>query len=263
MIEPWNLETTNLSRTQQTRYETAVLPTCAIEPHNLHLPYGQDMIHTAWIARECCRRAHEAVDEIVLLPPIPYGVDCNLMDYPMTMHVRQSTLDLMVTDLIESLAHHDVHKIVILNGHGGNDFTPLARQLQCDLDVFIFVCDWWKVGIDKYDEIFTNPDDHAGELETSVMMHLHPELVEMERAASGYSRPSRFDAVRRGWVKNSRDFGKTNDHCAAGNPAEAAPEKGKAYLDVVCDRITEFLIDLTRSPLDADFPLVPNEDSAE
>ena len=67
------------------KYEVAVLPTGAVEPHNLHLPYGQDVRHTVWIARRACAAAWKRGAAVVCLPAIPYGVDCNLMDFPLTI----------------------------------------------------------------------------------------------------------------------------------------------------------------------------------
>ncbi len=254
MINDWELIQTNLSRMENRQIEVAVLPIGAIEPHNRHLPYGQDMLHSTEVARRCVKKAWQETKKVLLLPTIPYGVDCNLMDFPFAMHVRQSTLDALVGDLVGSLRKFGVRKIVILNGHGGNEFKGLIRQLQCDLDVHLFLINWWQVGEDQYDEIFELPDDHAGELETSVAMHLYPQWVELEKAGDGLSKDFRFEALNKGWVTTSRNFGKVNDHCAVGNPAKATPEKGEKYLNLVCDRISRFLIELANSPLDADFP---------
>ena len=257
MIHDWDLSTTNLRRLRETRIEAAVLPTAATEAHNLHLPEGQDFLHTTAIARRCCESAWREAQSVICLPGIPYGVDCNLLAFPLTIHVAQSTLDAMIRDVIASLHRHNICKIVLLNGHGGNDFTPLVRQIQCDLPVHVFVCDWWKVGADRYNEIFELPDDHGGEMETSVALELFPELVEPKHAGDGRTRPFRFEALRRGWVRSSRDFSKLNDHCAAGDPSRATAEKGRRYLDLVCERITAFLIQLAKTPLDDAFPFEP------
>ena len=257
MIEEWDLTSTNLHRLSKRRYEVAVLPTGAIEPHNLHLPEGQDYFHSATVAFQCCRIAWQKSPSVICLPPIPYGVDCNLLDYPLAIHVSQATLDAMVKDIVLSLRHHGIRKIVILNGHGGNDFTPLVRQIQCDLDVHVFVCDWWTVGRDRWDEFFDAPDDHAGEFETSVAMALHPDLVEPDVAGDGVARPFRFEALEKGWVKTSRRFSRLNDHCAAGDPSKASVEKGEKYLELVCGRIGQFLADLARTPIDESFPQLP------
>ena len=256
-LHEWDLTTTNLHRISQRKYEVAVLPTAAIEAHNRHLPQGQDYFHATYVARTCCERAWEQCESVLCLPTLPFGVDCNQLAFPMAIHVSQATLDAMVREIIVSLRHHGIRKIVILNGHGGNDFTPLIRQIQCDMDVHVFLCNWWTVGHDRYDEIFTKPDDHAGQMETSVAMALHPDLVEAEVAGDGKTRPFRFEAIQKGWVSTSRDFAKLNDHCAAGEPGGATGEMGNRYLELACERISNFLIELANAKIDDAFPHVP------
>lgn len=134
MLQEWDLTATNLGRITQRRYEVAVLPTCDIEPHHRHLPQGQDFRHTTYVARESCRRAWAECPSVICWPGVPYGVDCNLRQFPLAIHVSQATLDALAREVIQSLHHHGLRKVVILNGHGGNDFAPLIRQLQYELD---------------------------------------------------------------------------------------------------------------------------------
>ncbi|MBU0637635.1 MAG: creatininase family protein [Planctomycetes bacterium] len=257
MAEDWDLTATNLHRLKQQRYEVAVVPVGAIEAHNFHLPEGQDLRHTTHVARRCCELAWQQGGKVICLPTIPYGVDCNLAEFPLTIHVSQATLDAMVREIVTSLCGHGIHKIVIVNGHGGNDFVPLVRQIQSDLPVHVFLCDWWKVGRDCYDEIFERPDDHAGEFETSVALALFPELVELEVAGDGQARRFRFEALERGWVRTSRDFSRLNDQSGVGDPARATAEKGRRYLELVCQRLSAFLVELAQSPIDEHFPHEP------
>lgn len=256
-IDEWDITTTNLHRISQRKYQVAVLPTAAVEAHNRHLPEGQDYFHATYVARQCCRKAWPECESVICLPTLPFGVDCNQMSYPLAIHVSQSTLDAMVREIIVSLRHHGIQKIVILNGHGGNDFKPLVRQIQCDLDVHVFLCNWWLVGSDKYNEIFTKPDDHAGQFETSVAMALFPDLVEPDVAGSGLAKPFQFEALTKGWVSTSRDFARLNDHCACGDPTDATPDKGRKYLDLVIQRISTFITQLANSKIDANFPHQP------
>ena len=259
MINEWDLTKTNLYRLSKNKPEVAVIPVAAIEPHNHHLPEGQDFFHTSYIAEQSSKIAWEKCQSVICLPTIPYGVDCNLMDFPLAIHVSQATLDAMIRDIITSLHHHGIKKIVLINGHGGNDFTPLIRQIQCDLDVYVFLCNWWTVAMDKYDEIFDKPDDHAGEFETSIALELFPELVEYNNAASGIAKPYRFEALEKGWLKTSRRFAKLNDHCATGEPSNATAEKGRKYLDLILERISNFIIELVETPIDDTFPHVPDK----
>jgi creatinine amidohydrolase len=256
-INEWDLTTTNLHRISQRKYEVAVLPIGAIEAHNRHLPQGQDFFHTTHIARRCCELAWEKCQSVICLPAIPYGVDCNLLAYPLTIHVSQTTLDAIVRDIIISLRKHGIRKIVIINGHGGNEFKPLIRQIQTEMDIFVFLCDWWKVGLDNYDKIFTKPDDHAGQFETSVAMALYPNLIEPDVAGDGKTKPFRFKALQEKWVETSRDFAKLNDHCASGDPSDASVEAANSYINIVCERLSQFLAEVAQSPLDDDFPHEP------
>jgi len=191
---------------------------------------------------------------VLCLPTLPFGVDCNLMGFPMAIHVSQRVPDAMVREVIASCRRYDIRKFVLLNGHGGNDFKPLIRQIQCDMDVFVFGIDWWKVGRDKYDEVFTAPDDHGGQFETSVALALYPELVELAQAGDGSVREFRFEALRAGWAYTSRDFSKLTEQCAVGDPAGASAERGRRYLDLVIGRIAEFLVELATAPIDEHFP---------
>lgn len=254
MIPEWDLTATNLHRLAGRRPEVAVLPVGATEAHNRHLPEGQDVLHTTYVARRCCEAAWQQGAAVVCLPTLPYGVDCNLAAFPLTIHVAQAHLDAVVRDIIASVHGHGVRKIVILNGHGGNEFMPLIRQIQSERPVHVFVCNWWTVGHDRYAEIFAAPDDHAGEFETSVALALHPEWVELEAAGNGAAPPYRFEALRQGWVRTSRDFARLNDHCGVGDPSQATAEKGRRYLDLVCERISAFLVELAAAEIDARFP---------
>jgi creatinine amidohydrolase len=257
MSTPWDLATANLRQLREHRPEVAVLPLGATEAHNLHLPEGQDWLVAERVARRCCEAASGQGCGVICLPALPYGVDCNLMAFPLSLHVSQATLDALVRELIVSLHHHGIRKIVLLNGHGGNDFVPLIRQVQADLPVHVFLCNWWTVGQDRYGEFFERPDDHAGELETSVALALFPEYVHLALAGDGQARRFRFEALREGWVRTSRDFSRLNDQCAAGDPSRATAEKGRRYLNLVCERITAFLVELAQTRIDAAFPHVP------
>jgi creatinine amidohydrolase len=181
------------------------------------------------------------------------------MAFPLSIHVSQTALDGVVRDVIGSLRHHGIRKVVLINGHGGNDFMPLIRQVQGDTDVHVFLCNWWTVGHDHYGEIFEAPDDHAGEFETSVALAICPEAVDLDVAGSGAARPFRFEALQQRWVTTSRDFARLNDHCGVGDPSRATAEKGRRYLDLVCGRITRFLVELARTPIDEHFPHVPGD----
>jgi creatinine amidohydrolase len=254
MIHEWDLAQTNLNRARGRSYEVAVLPLGAIEPHNLHLPYGTDFFMAAIVAERACARAWEKCQSVLCLPALPYGVDCNMMSFPLTATVTQATLDAMIRELLCSMRHHGIRKFVLVNGHGGNDFVPLVRQVQVDLDIHVFLADWWKMGMDRYDSIFTRRDDHSGQMETSCALAAFGELVELAQVADATPRPFQFEALKKGWVSTSRDFGKMTPNCASSDPSGSTAQRGEEYIALAAERLGDFLAELAAAPIDEHFP---------
>ena len=89
------------------------------------------------------------------------------------MHTRYETQKAILTDIVDSLYHQGFRKLVIVNGHGGNTFKSMIRDLLTRYpDFLIAASDWFKMRNAK--DFFDNPGDHADEIETSVMMYYHP-----------------------------------------------------------------------------------------
>jgi creatinine amidohydrolase len=233
------------------KYEVAVLPIGACEPHNLHLPYGTDAYESELVADRVCETASGMGAKVVALPTIPYGVQSNMLDIPLAINVYPSTFFALLKDIVDSLKRHGILKLAILNSHGGNDFLkPFIREMGGKSKVFICVIDWWKVGKDVYGEIFEKPDDHAGEMETSVMLALRPELVRMQDAGDGASKPARFDAINKGWVSISRPWKGLTETTGVGDPRAATKEKGEKYLKIVVERLGKFFKELSDGRID-------------
>lgn len=237
--------------------KVAVLPIGACEPHGLHLPYGADTYEAVAIAERACALAHERGAKVLLLPAIPYGVDSNLLSFPMTIHVKQENLNAIVRDIVFSLEKHGVYKLVLLNGHGGNDFIGGLRDLYGQTKVWVFLVNWWQVGSDKLGEIFEEVGDHAGEMETSVCMAIVPHLVHLENADDGAVRPFRFEATLKGWAWTTRPWERLTKNSGHGDPRKATAEKGERYLDLVANRVARFLLELSQTPIDEWFPFEP------
>jgi len=254
-MTPWKLAELTYGRVKDAPpYQVAVLPLGATEPHNLHLPYGTDTIQVEIIGSRACELAAARGARPLLLPAIPYGSETNLMDFPLTMNLNPSTLGRVITDLVDSLARHGIQKLLLLNGHGGNNLKWLLRELHLSTPVHLFLCDWFKVGSDVYNSIFEKAEDHAGEMETSMGLAYFPNLVKLDEADAGATRKSRFEAVSQGWVQLSRPWRQLTTNSGSGDPRAATPEKGKAYAERCAERIGEFLVELAASPLDENFP---------
>ena len=258
-MRPWKLAETNYGVVKQHHYEVAVLPFGATEPHNMHLPYGMDAIESDKVGEKICEAAYKAGAKVMLLPTIPYGTQTNMMRFPFAMNLNPATLAVIAGDLIDSLVQHGIHKIVLLNSHGGNDLKPILRELNNQTPAKLFLCNWFQIFKDVYNDIFERPDDHAGEMETSLALALCPELVARNADGSlaadeGRTAPSRFEAVNRGWISITRPWHLLTTNAGSGNPHAATPEKGRRLLDLLVARLSQFLVELSASPLDERFP---------
>jgi creatinine amidohydrolase len=254
MSLPWLLENTRYSELESLKYEVAVLPIGATEPHGKHLPYGQDFLAVHLVADAACRRANEQGAASIALPTIPYGVDTNQFGFPFAMSLYQKTLNLILDDLIESLVHHGVRKLIILNGHGGNEFKSYLRERYGKPEIFVCCINWWTVAEDLYNTVFTHPEDHSGEMETSFALHFMPELVDLNRAGDGSTRKTDFEGMNAGWVQIARPWHLFTKDSASGDPRLSTAEKGRVYTDLCVDRIAQFIAELSATPYEGNFP---------
>ncbi len=246
--KPFILEETTWKTVENTEYSVAVLPWGATEAHNFHLPYGTDNYEAAAVARESARKAWDAGARAVVLPGIPFGVNTGQLDIKLCINMNPSTQALVLGDIARSLEEQGIDKLVILNSHGANDFRQMIRELQATCGIFIATVNWWNC-IDP-ERFYDEPGDHAGELETSVMMEIVPDLVlPLSEAGDGIGRKHRIGGLRQGIAWAPRAWSQVTDDTGVGNPAKATPEKGRRHLDAVTDRISEFLVDLSAADL--------------
>ena len=240
---PWILAETNWKAVSATRFDVAVLPWGATEAHNWHLPYATDVIQCDAVAAEAARLAWERGARVAVLPTVPFGVQTGQLDIPFCLNLNPSTQLSILRDLARSLAGQGVRKLVILNGHGGNDFRALIRELSPDAGLFLCAVNWWNC-LDPR-PFFAAPGDHAGELETSVMMHVAPDLVlPLDEAGPGRERKARIAGLREGWAWAPRPWTAITDDTGVGDPSAATAEKGAAFLNAVAERIGGFLVEL-------------------
>jgi creatinine amidohydrolase len=259
MAAPWILAEQTHAVIREHTWQVAVLPFGATEPHNLHMPYGTDTIQVELIGRRACEHAYQRGSKVILLPAIPFGVNTNHLLIPggLPLSVTPTTLLKLLTDLVDSLERRGVRKLVLLNGHGGNELKPLMRELHHRTGVFLCLCDWYRMAADTYKEIFDQPGEHADEVETSFGLAFYPELLREVPAGSGQARPTRFDAINRGWISITRPWHLVSSDTGLGDPAKATADKGRRLMDVLVERLGSFLYELAIAELDERFPYGP------
>lgn len=258
-FRPWILAEANYGHIKGNPYEVAVLPLGATEPHNLHLPYGTDLFEGTLIGEQICEAAYKKGARVILLPTIPYGTETNMQEFPLAMNLNPSTLTHVIADLVESCVNSGIEKIVLLNSHGGNDFKPTLRELCNETDAHLFLCDWFRCIGDKYFEIFQHDEDHAGEMETSFGLRYFPHLVAKNEDGSlaaddGERTPLRFEALRQGWVSITRPWHLLTTNSGSGYPHAATAEKGEQLMNLIVERLSSFLVELSEATLDSRFP---------
>lgn len=242
---PFILEEANWNQVQEFTYEIAILPWGATEAHNYHLPYGTDNIQAKYVAEAAAGKAWDKGVRPIVLPAISYGVNTGQLDIPLCMNMNPTTQLAILKDICQVLQLHNVSKLVILNGHGANQFQALIRELAGLFpELFICVVNWFQAA--PRSAVFEKPGDHADELETSVMMHIAPYLVQpLETAGNGASLHFTAEGFKKGWAWSQRPWTLISKDTGVGDPSLSTKEKGQQFLSMTIDNIAQFLGDLS------------------
>jgi creatinine amidohydrolase len=245
---PFVLAETTWKIIKETPYEVAVLPWGATEAHNYHLPYSTDTIETEHIANEAARLAWEQGARVIVLPAIPFGVNTSQLDIRLTINMNMSTQLAVLDDVAASLARQRIPKLVVLNGHGGNDFKQIIRELVPKHDLFLCTMNWYRC-LDNA-KFFADTGDHAGEMETSLMQYITPELVlPLSEAGEGREKKVKVAAFREGWAWTPRDWLRATNDTGVGNPHASNAEKGKRFFEAVTQKAAGLLVELAQADI--------------
>ena len=149
-----------------------------------------------------------------------------------------------VRDVVDALSRQGIPKLAVMNGHGGNNFKQILRELQPQFpNVFLCTFNWYDTI--RWADYFEDQGDHAGEMETSIMLHVAPDLVRpLAEAGDGAARRSRLQAVREGWAWAQREWTKVTADTGIGDPSRATADKGRRSLDAITRKIAAFLVEL-------------------
>ena len=249
-MKPYILAETSWLTIKDEHYELAVLPWGATEAHNLHLPYSADIIEGEKIAAGAAKVAWDKGAKVIVLPVIPYGVNTGQRDIRFDINMNPSTQSVVLKDIVDMLNHHGIRKLLIMNSHGGNDFRPFIRELGVQYPkMFISTCNFYQAL--KLENYFDEPGDHAGEMETSLLMYLVPELVlPVDKAGKGKEKKIKIKAFREGWAWAERKWPKVTEDTGIGNPAKASVQKGERYYNDLTQKIGELMIELATTDID-------------
>jgi creatinine amidohydrolase len=243
-MRPYILAENNWKTVRNTTYEVAILPWGATEAHNFHLPYGTDILEGEWIAAASAKIAWEKGSKVIVLPVIPFGVNTGQFDVALDINMNPSTQLAVLRDIVEVLDRQGIHKLIILNSHGGNDFRTMIRELGLKFpNMFLCSCNWFQ-SVDQK-TFFENKDDHAGEMETSVILHFRPDLVlPLSEAGDGAAKKFRMTGIREGWAWAERKWTQVTNDTGVGDPRKATAEKGERYVNAVTQKVAQFFMEV-------------------
>src|SRR6056297_2532388 len=237
MIRPYVLADTNWKHLKGEKFDLAVLPWGATEAHNYHLPYATDNFQAEAMATEAAKIAWENGSKVVVLPTIPFGVNTGQKDIYLDINLNPSTQMAILKDIVTVLNTQGIYKLLIFNGHGGNNFKPLVRELGLQFpEMFISFCFFPQI-FDKSD-YFDEAGDHADEMETSLMLYLRPELILPKNEwGSGAEKKFKIRSFSEGWVWAERQWSKVSSDTGKGNPEYATAEKGERFFKAICNKV--------------------------
>lgn len=246
-MRPFILAENNWKDIKDRSFDLAILPWGATEAHNYHLPYSADIIESEYISISAAEKAFNKGAKIIVLPTIPYGVNTGQTDIKLDMNINPTTQLAILNDLIEVLNRQNIFKLLIVNGHGGNDFKPILRELGLKYPkMFLSYCNWF-TALPKED-YFEHNGDHADEMETSLLLYLKPELVlPLTEAGNGNAKKIKIQGMQEGWAWTERKWSKVTEDTGIGNPAKATKEKGKKYFNDVVDKVAQLIIEIANA----------------
>jgi creatinine amidohydrolase len=205
------------------------------------MPHGTDVVEAVSLAERAADLAVAAGARVIVLPAIPYGNNAQQQDQVATVHFSTATALAILRDVTDSLARQGIDRLVIVNGHGGNDFKPMVRDCQLTSGLTILVVDFWKLCPDVIAATFPDPGDHAGQLETSLLLHLRPEWMEMERAGRGEAAARLPDGIRQANAWTPRPWSKVQPDTGSGDPAGSSAALGARYFEAAATSLATLL----------------------
>ncbi len=238
----------------------AVLPVAATEQHGPHLPLSVDSTLLQGVIDAALPLLPAALP-VLFLPPQNIGLSPEHSAYPGTLTLSPATLIALWTQLGECVARAGVKKLLLLNGHGGqvSVMDIVARELRSQQHLLVYSASWFSLPLPEDVAGQFSAEEHrfgihAGDVETSMMLHLAPSAVRMEHARDFHStsqdRAARYAILGNG---KSAKFGwQMQDYHpagAVGNAAAATADKGRAVVEAAAAQLVQLLQELHDLPL--------------
>jgi creatinine amidohydrolase len=235
----------------------AVLPVAAIEQHGPHLPVSVD---TTLVNGVIATALPHLTSRALFLPTQQVGKSNEHLRFPGTLTLKAETLIALWTEIGESVHRAGINKLVLFNSHGGqiSVMDIVARDLRVRLDMLVFSVNWFTLPLGAANDLFP-PEEHrfgihAGDMETSMMLDLAPQTVDMGQArdfkSSSQERSQKYpilgngSSAKMGW--QTQDY---NPFGACGNASIATADKGHAVTQAAGQKLAQLLQEISQLPL--------------
>jgi creatinine amidohydrolase len=218
-------------RLEQT--ESAIIPVGSLEQHGQHLPVSTDCLIAEHISKVASRRL-----EYFVFPVVPYGV--SFEHAPMfNVSVHDSTLSNVLCDICISIAHLGIKKIVIINGHHGNvgvlQYVSQNTIEKMSADSAVHIINYWSLMNERF--------DHAGEVETSILLAIKPTLVKMDKAEASGKILMKSREAYRSMTCRPGSFPELTGNGVWGDPKLASAEKGRKLLNEISENVIRTILE--------------------
>lgn len=223
-----------------------LLPIGSLEQHGPHLPLGTDTLILAALIKGVWAELGETFP-LIIAPTWGIGKSVEHLAYPGTLSLRAETMLALLDDICACLSLHGLKRLVILNSHGGN--TDLLRAFSYDLRqryaLYVYNIDLWASPF--FADFLSEGDIHAGEVETSLMLYLHPQLVQEDLLAASPGDGEADGHDRIGYDLSDGDLGfgwlvtDLSSTGVIGNPTAATAEKGEEIFSFAVQKVCRIL----------------------
>jgi creatinine amidohydrolase len=212
---------------------SAIIPVGSLEQHGQHLPVSTDSVIVEYVSIEAARKL-----EYFVFPVVPYGI--SFEHAPMfNISLRNATLASILCDVCICIARLGIKKIIIVNGHHGNmgvlQYIAQDTYEKMPLDSKVHTINYWYL----MDEQF----DHAGEVETSILLAINPNLVKMDRAVATSKALTKSNEAYRSMTCRPGSFPELTGNGVWGDPTLASADRGRKLLKQINENMIGTILD--------------------